>query len=78
EIGSKYPFFKEVRGLGLLIGMELTIPGREIVSRCMEQGLIINCTANTVLRFVPPINITTRHVDAALETLDCVLNKIEY
>ncbi len=76
EIGQKYGFFKEVRGKGLIIGMELTIEGKEIVQKCQDRGLLINCTNNYVLRFVPPLNITTKNVDSAVEILDSVLSEI--
>ena len=53
---KKYPaLIKEVRGMGLILGMELTIEGRGIVNECLEHGAIINCTAGNVLRFVPPL-----------------------
>ncbi len=76
EIGQKYSFFKEVRGKGLIIGMELTIEGKEIVQKCQDRGLLINCTNNYVLRFVPPLNITSKNVDSAVEILDSVLSEI--
>ena len=59
EYKAKYPnLIKEVRGRGLILGMELTRPGREIANECLDYGAIINCTAGNVLRFVPPLNIT--------------------
>ena len=64
EYKAKYPnLIKEVRGRGLILGMELTRPGREIANECLDYGAIINCTAGNVLRFVPPLNITKAHVD---------------
>jgi acetylornithine/N-succinyldiaminopimelate aminotransferase len=56
-----------------MIGMKLTRPGRDIVEACMAKGAIINCTAGDVLRFVPPLNITKKHVDEVVGTLDKVL-----
>lgn len=71
---AKYPsLITEVRGKGLMIGAQLTQMGRGIVDRCLEQGVIINCTAGTVLRFVPPLNITTQHIDEVMAVLDSVL-----
>lgn len=76
EYKTKYPnLIKEVRGCGLILGMELTRPGREIANECLDYGAIINCTAGNVLRFVPPLNITKAHVDELISVLDKVLPK---
>lgn len=73
---AKYPnLIKKVRGRGLILGMELTRPGREIANECLDYGAIINCTAGNVLRFVPPLNITKAHVDELISVLDKVLPK---
>ena len=72
-LGEKYPFVKEIRGLGLLLGMELTIEGKEIVNGCLERGLLINCVNNNVLRFIPPLTITRDDIDRALAILDQVM-----
>ena len=74
KLQGKYPsLIKDVRGCGLMVGMELTVPGRDIVNRCLEAGAIINCTAGTVLRFVPPLNITNNHIDELIVILDKAL-----
>ena len=71
---QKYPaLIREVRGKGLMVGAELSKPGREVVDRCLQQGVIINCTAGNVLRFVPPLNIQRNHVDEVIAVLDGVL-----
>jgi acetylornithine/succinyldiaminopimelate/putrescine aminotransferase len=70
NLKRKYPFVKEVRGRGLIIGMELTVEGTDIVRSCMEKGLLINCTSGNVLRFIPPLIITEAEVDRAVEILD--------
>lgn len=76
EYKAKYPnLIKEVRGRGLILGMELTRPGREIANECLDYGAIINCTAGNVLRFIPPLNITKAHVDELISVLDKVLPK---
>lgn len=76
EYKAKYPnLIKEVRGRGLILGMELTRPGHEIANECLDYGAIINCTAGNVLRFVPPLNITKAHVDELISVLDKVLPK---
>lgn len=75
RLQSRYPFIRDVRGRGLLIGLELTVPGKPVVDRCLEKGLIINCTHDTVLRFVPPLIIERADVDRFLSILDEALRE---
>ncbi|MBI5599130.1 MAG: acetylornithine transaminase [Deltaproteobacteria bacterium] len=70
---GEFPFIKDIRGKGLIIGMELTVPGADIVNRCLEKGLLINCTGETVLRFIPPLIVTEKEVDAMMGVLKPVL-----
>jgi acetylornithine/N-succinyldiaminopimelate aminotransferase len=72
---SHLSIIKEVRGLGLLQGMELAIDGKPVVTDCLSRGLLINCTMDRVLRFVPPLIITQREIDRLLDTLSQVLTK---
>jgi acetylornithine aminotransferase/acetylornithine/N-succinyldiaminopimelate aminotransferase len=67
------PVVKEVRGMGLMLAVELHIPGKDIVKQLLDQGFIINCTHDTVLRFLPPFVITTRQVDKFVKALRSVL-----
>jgi len=77
ELKTKYPtLISEVRGRGLMLGLKLTRPGKDIVSSVMEHGALINCTAGDVLRFVPPLVINSRHVDELMAILDEVLAAI--
>ena len=69
DLKRKHSFIKEVRGRGLMIGVELEIPGKQIVLDAMARGLLINCTHETVLRFLPPYIVTEKEVDAALKTI---------
>ena len=69
EFGRENTFIKEVRGEGLMVGLELTEPGKQVVLDCMAQGLLINCTHDVVLRFLPPYIVGKREVDSALKTL---------
>ncbi|MEW6063755.1 MAG: acetylornithine transaminase [Bacillota bacterium] len=75
-LAQKYPYVKEVRGLGLMLGMELAIEGKDIVARCLEQGLLINCTNGNVLRFLPPLIITRDEVDQAVAILDQAMKNV--
>ena len=70
ELQEKHFQIKEVRGRGLMLAVELSIPGAGIVSDCMRKGLLINCTNENVLRFVPPLIITKQDVDKAIGILD--------
>jgi len=77
QLKEKYPnIITDVRGKGLMLGAELTIPGRDIVNSCLEYGVIINCTAGNVLRFVPPLIIQPAHVDEMVAVLDKILAKV--
>ena len=75
ELKRKYAFIKEVRGFGLMLGMELEFPGKQIVLDAMAEGLLINCTHDVVLRFLPPYVITEKEVDAAVKVLGKILAK---
>jgi acetylornithine/N-succinyldiaminopimelate aminotransferase len=71
---AKLPWFvKEVRGTGLILGMEITKEGRDIVNACLGEGAIINCTAGNVLRFVPPLIVTKAQIDEVVDILERVL-----
>jgi acetylornithine/N-succinyldiaminopimelate aminotransferase len=72
---DRYPFIKEVRGRGLILGIELDFPGNEVVAQCQDKGVVINCTAEKVLRFLPPLIVTTNEVDRLIETLESVFSK---
>ncbi len=78
ELAKKYPkFIIDVRGEGLILGAELISSdhGRDIVNDCLAKGLIINCTAGKVLRFIPPLIITTAQIDEAFAVMDEVIGK---
>ncbi len=66
---KKHPVITSVRGKGLILAMELVREGAEVVTRCMEQGVLINCTMDRVLRFIPPLTITEGEIDTALKAL---------
>lgn len=70
ELKEKHSMIKDVRGRGLIVGAELDIEGADIVARCMEKGLLINCTSGNVLRFVPPLIVNESDIDVAVSILD--------
>ncbi len=74
-VAAKYPtLVKEVRGQGLLLGMELTCPGAPVVTNCIAHGVVINCTMGNVLRFVPPLIAEEADVDAVVSAVDAALS----
>ena len=73
KIKENHDIIKEVRGCGLMVGIELTEPGAEYVDKFREKGFLINCTAGNVLRFVPPLIITKADIDEFVKALDEIL-----
>ena len=73
QLKERHDIIREVRGLGLLLGMQLWVDGESIVQACMRQGFLINCIQDKVLRFVPPLTITTEQIDSLIECLDGLL-----
>lgn len=72
---KKYSVIKDVRGLGLMIGVDLSIDGKNIVDECLNHGLIINCTQGHVLRMSPALNVTAKQIDKAVHILDIAFQK---
>jgi acetylornithine/N-succinyldiaminopimelate aminotransferase len=77
ELARKNPVVKEVRGFGLMLGMELTVPGKQLVLDAMTEGLLLNCTHDTTLRFLPPYNVSEKEVDQAVKVLAKLLGKLK-
>ncbi len=73
---EEFSFVTEARGAGLMQGIELSVPGVEIVTGCLERGLIINCTGGTVVRFLPAYTITAEELDEGLDVLRGVLAEV--
>jgi len=73
EFQKRYDFIKEVRGFGLIIGMELNREGAPIVTALMEKGFLINCAQEKVLRFLPPLIVGKEEVDLLVESLNEIL-----
>lgn len=73
----KQPLIREVRGLGLMIGVELKVEGKAVYEDCLGRGLMINCTHGNVLRIMPALNVTKRQVDRALDILEAALSNFK-
>lgn len=65
-----------VRGMGLLVGVEITRECAPIVTACLERGLLVNCTAGNVIRFMPPLIVETEDIDIMAETLEQVFERL--
>jgi acetylornithine/N-succinyldiaminopimelate aminotransferase len=72
---AKHRVIESVRGRGLLVGMPLSIDGKPVVEDCLNEGVLINCTVNRVLRFVPALIIMKEEIDVLVDCLDRVLEK---
>jgi acetylornithine/N-succinyldiaminopimelate aminotransferase len=73
QLKEKHSIIDHIRGIGLMIGVQLKGPGAEIVKSCLDAGLRINCTNETVLRFMPPMIANKEQIDKAVEILDSVM-----
>jgi predicted acetylornithine/succinylornithine family transaminase len=76
EVKKKFPFVKEVRGKGLILGMELKIDGSSIVKEMLKKKILINCTMGNVLRFLPPLIVTKEEVDHVVKALEEVFKGV--
>ena len=76
KIQEEFDCVKEVRGIGLMIGIELNIEGKPVFDACLEKGLIINCTQKNILRFMPSLNVTKKQANKALYILKQSLHEV--
>ena len=70
QLATRHSCVEEIRGRGLMIGVELNRPGQPIVDECLARGLRVNCTQSVVLRMTPPMTVTAEQVDKAMTILD--------
>jgi len=73
ELKERHETITDVRGLGLILGMKVTVDGDAIVNRCLENGFLVNCIQGNILRFVPPLVIQKQQIDRLLACLDELL-----
>lgn len=74
QLAVRHSLIRDVRGLGLMQAIDLSVPGAELTAVLREAGLLINCTAETVLRFLPPLIVTKEEIDEMAGILDLALN----
>jgi acetylornithine aminotransferase len=77
RLEHRHAAIEGVRGRGLLLGLKLKGEGAPVVKACLERGFVINCVQGDVLRFAPPLTISTREIDALIECLDAILSTEE-
>jgi predicted acetylornithine/succinylornithine family transaminase len=75
-LAEQLPIISEVRTRGMMIGAQLTIPSTPAVAKCMERGVLINATQDTVVRLLPALNITQEEVDSGFEVIAEVLTEM--
>ncbi|MBF0521871.1 MAG: aspartate aminotransferase family protein [Candidatus Omnitrophica bacterium] len=73
---EKLPCISQVRGLGLMIGVELTMEGKAVFEECLKNGLVINCTQGNVLRLMPALTVTKKQADKAIYILEKSLKTV--
>jgi len=75
ELQEKYEMIKDVRGYGLILGIELNYSVKDIVKECMEEGLLLLGAGENVIRFVPPLIISKKEIDEGITILNDVLQQ---
>jgi len=77
DLGNRHHMIKEVRGLGLILGVEMDRPGAPVVDACTKKGFLINCIQDRVLRFIPPLIVGREEIDQLIGALDEVLAELQ-
>jgi acetylornithine/succinyldiaminopimelate/putrescine aminotransferase len=77
RLKDNFSIIREVRGVGLMLAVELNQPGAEVVTNCMKEGLLINCIQQNIIRFLPPLIITRKEIDFLIRTLSKIFTKME-
>jgi acetylornithine aminotransferase len=67
---ARHGCIEDVRGQGLLLGMKINGDGAAVVQSCLERGFLINCVQDSILRFIPPLIIEEKEIDALVSCLD--------
>ncbi len=76
QLKEKYSFITDVRGIGLMLGMELEFPVSDIINKAIDEGLLLLNSGQNIIRFVPPLIITKDEIDEGITILDKILNEI--
>ncbi|RTZ92645.1 MAG: aspartate aminotransferase family protein [Deltaproteobacteria bacterium] len=76
EMAARFGFIEEVRGRGLIVGIKLSVPCKEMVAKAFERGLLINCTQESVLRMLPPLIISEKEVEEMFKILEDIFEEV--
>lgn len=76
DAAESLPIIKEIRVCGMMVGIDLSIPSTPAVGKCMERGVLLNATQDTVVRLLPAMNISQPEIDIGLEVLLEVLHEM--
>ena len=76
RLKDNFSVIREVRGVGLMLAVELNQPGAEVVTNCMKEGLLINCIQQNTIRFLPPLIITRKEIDFLIRILSKIFSKM--
>ncbi|MBN1625625.1 MAG: acetylornithine transaminase [Deltaproteobacteria bacterium] len=76
ELKEKYSVIRQIRGMGLVIGLEMEIEGTPIVNACIEKGFLVNCVQEKVIRLVPPLIIGRKEIDLFIDAFNDILRTI--
>lgn len=76
QLKEKYSFITDVRGIGLMLGMELEFPVSDIINKAIDEGLLLLNSGQNIIRFVPPLIITKDEIDEGITILDKILTEI--
>ncbi len=76
EMAGRFGFVEEVRGRGLIVGVKLSVPCKDVVAEAFEKGLLVNCTQESVLRLLPPLIISEKEVEEMFEILNSIFEGV--
>jgi len=77
DLSNNWPAIKDVRGMGLMIGVELSFPGGDVVVEMMKRGVLSNCASDVVIRLVPPLVISKEEIDKVIDVLAESIKEVE-
>jgi acetylornithine/N-succinyldiaminopimelate aminotransferase len=76
DLQEQTEIIREIRIVGAMIGIELSLEGAPVVKACMERNLLVNCTQDTVIRLLPALNLTTEQAEEGIDILSAVLSEM--